>query len=525
MPDDQDRPDLLSGVALEAIPDGGLLAGRIGGQEAVLVRHGTDVRALGGRCTHLGAPLAQGLVVGGEVRCPWHHACFDAASGRATRAPAFAPLPTWPVTVEGGRVRVTSAEPLPAAGPGPAGNSGPFVIVGGGAAGYAAAVALKTGAPGARCIVLSDDEHAPYDRTLLTKDYLDGKFGDDRLPISAVTLDSLGVELRLATRVERIDRARAQVVLAGGETVPYAALLLATGAEPKRLDVAGADLSHVRVLRSLADCRAIAARLEGVGPVVVLGSSFIGLESAASLRSRGVDVTVVSPETEPTAAIFGTAVSRAIMAVHRDRGVAIVTGRRAVAIGPSDVTLDDGTRLPADLVIVGIGVTPRTGLAAAAGLAVDDGVRVDACLRTSDPAIYAAGDIARWPDPHSGREIRVEHWVVAQRQGQVAAANMLGGETPFTAVPFFWTKHFDLSVRYAGHAGPDAETAVEGSPDDRDAAVWFEVAGRTVALATLGRDPLSLAYERDAERATSRGEEGPSRAMRPGPMAGDTIGS
>ena len=501
MSDDQPKPDLLAGVPLDAIPDGGLMAGRIGARDAVLVRHGAVVRAIGGQCTHLGAPMAKGLVVRDEVRCPWHHACFDAASGRATRAPAFAPLPTWPVTVDGGRVRVTSVDPLPAPGPGTAAEPGPFVIVGGGAAGYAAAVALKTRAPRARCIVLSEEPHAPYDRTLLTKDYLDGKFGDDRLPISAVTLESLGVELRLATRVARIDRARAEVVLAGGEAVPYAALLLATGAEPKRLDVPGADQGHVRVLRNLDDCRAILGRVAAGTRVVVLGSSFIGLETAASLRSRDVDVTVVTPETEPTAAIFGAAVSRAIMAVHRDKGVAFVTGRRAVAVGAADITLDDGVRLPADLVVVGTGVSPRTDLAAEAGLAVDDGVKVDAHLRTVDPAIYAAGDIARWPDPHTGRDIRVEHWVVAQRQGEAAAANMLGASEPFTAVPFFWTKHFDLSVRYVGHAGPAAEAEVEGSPADRDAAVWFKADGRTEALATLGRDPLSLAYERDAERA------------------------
>ena len=499
MPDAQDKPDLLAGVALDAIPDGGVLAGRIGDQEAVLVRRGTGVRALGGRCSHLGAPMEKGLLVGDELRCPWHHACFDTASGRATRAPAFAPLPAWSVAVADGRVRVTSPEPLPVPRAGDAAGRGPFVIVGGGAAGYAAAVALKTAAPGARCILVSEEAHAPYDRTLLTKDYLDGKFGDDRLPISALTLESLGVELRLSTRVERIDRDRAEVVLAGGGTVPYGALLLATGAEPKRLDVPGADQDHVRVLRGLDDCRAILARAARGGRVVVLGGSFIGLETAASLRSRGLDVTVVTPEAEPTAAVFGSAVSRAIVAVHRDKGVAVLTGRRAVAIGAADVTLDDGTRLPADLVVVGIGVTPRTGLAEAAGLAVEEGVTVDPCLRSSDPAIFAAGDIARWPDPHTGRAIRVEHWVVAERQGQAAAANMLGGETPFTAVPFFWTKHFDLSVRYVGHAGPDAAISVEGSPDERDAAVWFREEGRPAALATLGRDPLSMRTEREME--------------------------
>ncbi len=221
------------------------------------------------------------------------------------------------------------------------------------------------------------------------------------------------------------------------ETVPYTALLLATGAEPKRLDVPGSDQDHVRVLRGLADCRAILERVDKGKRVVVLGSSFIGLESAASLRSRGIDVRVVTPETQPTAAVFGDAVSRSIMAVHRDNGVALVTGRKAVAVGASDLTLDDGTRLPADLVIVGIGVTPRAELAEAAGLAVDDGVRVDARLRRSDPAIYAAGDIARWPDPHTGREIRVEHWVTSQR-GETLSGGALkrgGRSRPKRAAP------------------------------------------------------------------------------------------
>ena len=391
MPDDKPKPDLLAGVPLGAIPANGLLSARIGDQDAVLVRGGETFRAIGARCTHLGAPMVDGLIVGGELRCPWHHACFDLATGRALKAPAFSPLPVWPVAIENGHVRVTRAEPLAPLGTVIAGAEGPFVIIGGGAAGYAAALAVKQGAPKARCIVLSEDDHAPYDRTLLTKDYLDGKFGDDRLPMSPIDLDDLGVDLRLSTRVTRIDRERRVVEVMGGEAVPYAKLLIATGAEPKRPDIPGADQDHVHVLRSLSDCRAILARIDGARQVVVLGSSFIGLETAASLRSRGVAVVVVSPEQAPTSRVFGEAVADAILAAHRHNGVRFRLGRNAVAIGPDSVTLDDGSTLLADLVIVGIGVTPRTGLAKAAGLAVADGVTVDGHLCTSDPRHLCGG--------------------------------------------------------------------------------------------------------------------------------------
>lgn len=500
MPDDQPKPDLLGGVPLDAVPPSGLLAVQIGGSDAVLVRDGDAFHAVGARCTHLGAPMAEGLLVDGELRCPWHHACFDARTGRAAKAPAFDPLPVWPVAVGDGRVWVTQAEPLAPPRPAVSLAEGPFVIVGGGAAGYAAAVALKQGAPRARCIVLSEDGHPPYDRTLLTKDYLDGKFGDDRLPISGIALNALGVELRLSTAVERIDRDRHEVVLRNGEAVPYAKLLLATGAEPRRLDVPGADRDHVLVLRSLADCRSVLARLGTAKRIVVMGSSFIGLEAAASLRSRGLDVTVVSPEEAPTAKVVGDAMSSAVMDAHRGNGVAFRLGRTATEIGADAVTLDDGTRLPADLVIVGVGVVPRTALAEHAGLTVDDGVMVDANLRSTDPDVYAAGDIARWPDPHTGRRIRVEHWVVAERQGQVAAANMLGNDTPFTDVPFFWSKHFDLSFRYIGHSAGRSDDTIDGSAAERNATVTFSQGGRVEAVVTMGRDLECLARERDMER-------------------------
>ncbi len=504
MAEQKDEPDFIRGLALETIPDGGSLAGWIGDRKALLIREGETVHAIGGACSHLGAPLAEGLVVAGEIRCPWHHACFDVATGRACKAPAFDPLPTWPVSVEAGRVRVTTREPNTPTVPAVVAAAGPFVVIGGGAAGYAAALALKTAAPGAACTLVSEDDHAPYDRTLLTKDYLDGKFGEDRLPISQQELAVVGVDVRLSTTVTRIDRSARKVVLASGDRLPYAKLLIATGAEPKRPEIPGIDKHHVTTLRSLADCRRVLARIGPSRHVVILGSSFIGLETAASLVSRGVAVTVVSPEHDPLAKPFGSDLAAAVLEIHRRNGTMFVLGHQISAVEDREVLLDDGTRLSADLVIIGVGVAPRTALAEDAGLDVDDGVTVDRYLRTSDPNIHAAGDIARWPDPHSNQSIRVEHWVVAQRQGQVAAANMLGRALPYDDVPFFWTKHFDLAIRYLGHAGANQTIEVDGNPAARDATVTFNNGGHVEALATIGRDLESLRQEVRIERSLSK---------------------
>ena len=508
MAEQRDEPDFIAGVALDAIPDDGLLAGRVGDHKALLIREGDIVRAIGGTCTHLGAPLALGLAVAGEIRCPWHHACFDVATGKALKAPAFDPLPTWPVAIEDRRVRVTTREPLTPTAQSTIAASGPFVIVGGGAAGYAAALALKRAAPDAACTLVSMDDHAPYDRTLLTKDYLDGRFGEDRLPISQQDLSALGVDVRLSTTVTRIDRSGRAVHLATGDRLPYDKLLIATGAEPKRPDIPGIRKDHVTTLRSLSDCRHILARIGSARQVIILGSSFIGLEAAASLVSRGVKVIAVSPELEPLAKPFGPDLSATILETHRQNGTTLMLGRTITAIEDHAVRLDDGTRLAADLVIIGVGVAPRTTLAEAAGLAVDNGVTVDRYLRTSDPNIHAAGDIACWPDPHSGQSIRVEHWVVAQRQGQVAAANMLGRALPYDDVPFFWTKHFDFSVRYLGHAGQERAITVDGDPAARNATVTFSRDGCVAAIATVERDFESLRREDRMERRLNEAPPG-----------------
>jgi NADPH-dependent 2,4-dienoyl-CoA reductase/sulfur reductase-like enzyme len=464
------------------------------------------VFAVGATCTHYGGPLAEGLMVGETVRCPWHHACFSLRTGEAVRAPAFAPLACWTVEQQDGKIFVRSKKEEPAR---PktfrASEPGRIVIVGGGAAGFAAADALRRQDYGGSIVMLSSDAAPPVDRPNLSKDYLAGSAPEDWLPLKPADFyTENGIDLRLNAAVTAIDPSAHQVTLADGASVAYDKLLLATGAEPVRLSIPGADQPHVHVLRSLADCEAIIGRAGTAERAVVLGASFIGLEVAASLRNRGLEVHVVAPEQLPMERILGPQLGAFIQSLHTKRGVIFHLDDVAVAIDGHAVTLRSGATLQADLVVAGIGVRPRIALAENAGLTVDRGVVVDAFLQTSAPDIFAAGDIARWPDPHSGASIRVEHWVVAERQGQAAGRNMLGQREPFEAVPFFWSQHYDVPINYVGHAERWDEVAVEGDIAARDCMVRYKRDGRVLAVASIYRDLESLQAELAMERERPR---------------------
>ncbi len=492
----EDLPDLAQWTAIEAVTDGGVLAGLFRKERVMVWRQGDALRALSATCPHTSGPLDKGVVANGRIRCPWHHACFDLATGEAEAAPAFDPLKVYPVAVEGNRFKVGAAEePAERRSPKRDPVLGTMAIVGGGAAGFAAADALrKLGWAGAISI-FSEEADEPYDRTLLTKDYLEGTGGDDWLPIARHSLADLGVAFHGGARVQQIDAVGRRLGLANGDEKTYAKLLLATGAAPRGPNFPGGDLPHVMVLRSLGDCRRILGRATANARVAVIGGSFIAMEAAASLRGRGLSVDVVAPEAHPLERVFGRQLSDVVVQAHADKGVRLHLGAKVASVEADRVRLEGGEEIGADLVIVGIGVEPRIALAEAAGLKLDRGVLVDARLTTSDSDIFAAGDIARWPDPHTGENIRVEHWVVAERQGQIAAANMLGRNQPFTIVPFFWTKHFDLSIRYVGHAETWDETIVEGDLAKRDGLVRFRRDGRDLAVATVERDKDSLREE------------------------------
>jgi NADPH-dependent 2,4-dienoyl-CoA reductase/sulfur reductase-like enzyme/nitrite reductase/ring-hydroxylating ferredoxin subunit len=497
-------PDLAQGIALAELADGEKLVGHSGKEPVLLVRHGTELLAVGAQCTHYNGPLGEGLVVGHTVRCPWHHACFDLRTGEALHAPALSPIACWSVEQRDGRifVREKRAQPKPESRGKPAREAPDrIVIVGGGAAGFAAAEMLRRLDYQGSIVMLSDDDAPPVDRPNLSKDYLAGNAQEDWVPLRPDNFYSEnGIDLRLNANVSRIDARLRTVELADGSTVAYDRLLLATGAEPVKLSIPGADQPHVHTLRSLRDCKTIIEAAETAHRAVVMGASFIGLEVAASLRARGLEVHVVAPDKRPMERVLGPEMGDFVRSLHEEHGVVFHLEDTASAIDGKQVKLKSGGTLQADLVVAGIGVRPRTELAEAAGLAVDRGVSVNSHLETSDPAILAVGDIARWPDPYSGEKIRVEHWVVAERQGQTAAHNMLGHREEFTAVPFFWSQHYDVSINYVGHAEQWDERAIEGDIAGKDCLVRFKRNGRTLAVATIFRDVESLEAELAMER-------------------------
>ncbi len=501
-------PDLALGIPIDDLPDGQMLVGHVGGDAVLLARRGNEFFAIGATCSHYGGPLAEGLLVDDTVRCPWHHACFSLRTGEALHPPALSPVACWAVEQRDGKLFVTTKAkakaPEKRSGTAPAGGMPErIVIIGGGAAGFAAAEILRRERYQGSIVMLSNDDAPPVDRPNLSKDYLAGSAPEDWVPLRPANFypDS-GIELRLGTNVTSIDPRAREVALAEGSHVRYDRLLLATGAEPVRLSIPGAELPHVRTLRTLADCRAIIARATSARRAVVLGASFIGLEAAAALRARGIDVHVVAPEKRPMERILGPQIGDFVRALHEEHGVVFHLEDTAAAIDPGRVVLKSGAALDADLVIAGIGVRPRTELAEKAGLRLDRGVMVDAFLETSAPGIFAAGDIARWPDPHSGENIRVEHWVVAERQGQAAALNMLGYREKFIAVPFFWSQHYDVPINYVGHAEKWDELTIDGDVTAKDCLVRYRRNGRMLAVASIYRDVENLeaeiAMERDA---------------------------
>ena len=493
-------PDLTIGVDARDLPEGGHLTGHVGEEEVLLVKHGGTIFALGAHCTHYHGPLSDGLVVGDTLRCPWHHACFSLRTGEALRAPALDPITCWRVERTGNSVTVKEKLPAPSQRSTTPGGPRSIVIIGGGGAGLAAADMLRREGYDGALTMLSADDAPPSDRPNLSKDFLAGTAQDDWIPLRAGEYYAeQKIELVLGAQVTSIDVRQKRVHVEGGRTSPFDRLLLATGATPVQLEIPGAAASQVLYLRSFSDSKAIVARAGSAKSVAILGASFIGLEVAASLRARGLAVHVVAPESLPLERVMGAEIGRFVLALHESHGVVFHLGQRVAHVSGRSVTLTNGTTIEADFLVAGVGVRPVIALAEQAGLTIDRGVAVNEYLETSAPGIFAAGDVARWPDPHSGEHLRVEHWVVALRMGQTAARNMIGRRERFDMVPFFWSQHYDVTINYVGHGSHWDHVDVDGSLEKHDATVSFKHRGKTVAVATVFRDLFSLQEERQME--------------------------
>jgi NADPH-dependent 2,4-dienoyl-CoA reductase/sulfur reductase-like enzyme/nitrite reductase/ring-hydroxylating ferredoxin subunit len=493
-----------------------MIQGKVGDQDVILARRGDQFFAVGANCTHYGGPLVKGLLVGEELHCPLHHACFSLRTGMALRAPAFDAIPCWRVERAGASVFVR--EKLPAFvqypepnAPKPPNSPSSVVIVGGGAAGLAAADMLRRKGYEGPLTMISADDSAPYDRPNVSKDYLQEPIPDEWMNLRVPDFyKQQKIDLALNSRVSSIDVRQKQVRLQDAKTCNFGALLLATGAEAVKLPIPGARDSDVFYLRTWSDGRVLFKRIGTAKQVVVVGASFIGLEVAASLRSRGLNVHVVAPGNDPFERTLGAEVGRFFRALHESHGVIFHLSRSVARFDGNRVTLSDGQELDADFLVLGVGVRPEIALAEQAGLKVDRGVVVNEYLETSVPGIFAAGDIARWPDPRSGQLIRVEHWVVAERQGQVAARNILGYRERYDVVPFFWTRQFGVSLKYIGHAEKWDDVEIDGSLEANNCAVRYKQRGKTVAVATIGRDVQNLEVEAAMEAAlrTSQASRG-----------------
>jgi apoptosis-inducing factor 3 len=482
---------------VDDVKDGEMKEVAIGDTPVLLVRTGGEYRAFSARCPHYGAPLVEGLLSDGRITCPWHHACFDAHTGDLLEPPALDALASYPVRVDGDEVKVDLPSDPPDRRTLPAGDQRPatddvIAIVGGGAAGYMAAQTLRECGDARRIVMITPESRLPYDRPNLSKDYLHGHADPAWMPLRPDEFyDEHAIERLTNTRVRSLRAADRTIVLDDGRTIEYAAAVIATGCAPRRLEVPGADLANVFTLRSFDDADAIIRSCGDAKRAVVVGASFIAMEAASSLATRGVAVTVVAPDAVPFERTLGREIGTRLQRTHEANGVQFRLGASVAGCEGGErveaVVLENGEQLACDLVVVGIGVTPITDFIDGVERDRDRGIVVDAHLRAADN-LYAAGDIAAYPDPRNGEPIRIEHWRTALQLGRIAGSNLAGIARPVDVVPFFWTAQFDTTLRYVGHARSWDEIVYRGDVEKGDFVAYYVRDGRVHAAVTSGRD-------------------------------------
>jgi apoptosis-inducing factor 3 len=476
----------------------------VGDTDILLIRRADRVYAIGAYCTHNKAPLEEGVLHGDCIVCPWHNAYFDITTGDLHEPPGLDSLDRYPVRIDGDNVLVT----IPEAAPGhrvpdmarfdPDIDSRTFVILGAGAAGTHAAETLRVAGYQGRIVMITRDDKLPYDRTTISKNYFTGKLKADQILMrSAEFYHQHDIELRLNSPVKNVDIDTKTIVLANDETLTYDALLIATGTQPRHLAVPGGAFPNIFTLRSFADSDRILAAAESAKQAVVIGSSFIGMEVAAGLTQKGIKVTVVSPDSLPFEQTLGTQIGELFYQVHEENGVTFKMGRKVTQIeGESTaqtVILDNGDRIATDMIVVGIGVQPVTDFITGLELNPKDrSIPVDEYLCAAEN-VYAAGDLARFPDWRTSESMRVEHWRIAAQHGRIAAFNMAGKPTKFRGVPVFWSSQYQFPIRYVGHATEWDEIIIDGSLSDREFIAFYVKDDRVLAAASSQRDTETAA--------------------------------
>jgi len=453
----------------------------------VVARQSGEYFGFGASCTHYGGPLAKGVLAGHTVMCPWHHACFDIRSGHRTQPPGLNDIARFDVRIdEDGQVVVSSEGVKPSYQMNSDGRV--FVIVGGGAAAQTAAEELRRLGFGGSIKMISDSDLPPVDRPNFSKDYLKGDMPESWIPLRGKDwYKDKDIELMLNTRVEAVNAPEHSVTLDNGRSVKYDKLLLATGSVARMLPIPGADRENVTTLRTIHDADKIIAAAKAGGNIIIVGSSFIGMEVASMVGSahEGVSLTVVGIEKVPFENVLGEQVGAMYRAWHEENGISFRMESKVSAITDEGVELENGEVLPADFVVMGVGVRPATEFLENGEilLAKDAGVIAEKTLVSNNPDVYAAGDIAFYDG------IRIEHWVVAEIHGVVAATNMLGGNASvYDHTPYFWTSQWGKSLRYVGHAAEWDEVIIRGDVDERQFIAFYVKRGEMLAAAGLGMD-------------------------------------
>jgi NADPH-dependent 2,4-dienoyl-CoA reductase/sulfur reductase-like enzyme/nitrite reductase/ring-hydroxylating ferredoxin subunit len=457
----------------------------------LLIRLNDAIYALRGECPHYGAPLSKGLLCGEELTCPWHHARFDITSGKSKAPPALDELSRFPLKVENGEIYVSRPDTSSANPSAPAiDDTRIFAILGAGAAGNAAAETLRREGFSGRILLITAENRLPYDRPTLSKDFLSGKVYPKRIPLrDSKFYEDLNIEILTGRQAVQLRPEEHKLIFADGDDIEFDQALLATGGTPRKIPVSGSLLPNVFLLRTMDDAELICEAAAKSEKAIILGAGFIGLEAAASLRERGLNVDLAAPEEIPLQKVFGDQIGQWFQEMHQNKGVRFHLGVTAERIektrGTLRVHLSDGSSLDADLVIGGLGIDPALGYLRETNLLDNGAVSVDGCLQTKVPGIFAAGDIALFPDRHTGEMRRVEHWIAAESQGQHAARAMLGSQAPYAEIPFFWTRQYGRSVKYIGYAPSFDQIAFRGGVEKDSFFVGYFQGEKLRAAASL----------------------------------------